>query len=338
MSVGEAVHANGTARLVDHCGDARAFEREPRADGQSRGVAPAPARDADHAVGRLVALHAREVRTAEDADLAGHRLEHLRRRCPFRHQRRHATQRGLLVDKPPHLRPRLGVRDRRRHQLRERGEARLGIRRQGLLLAGGGGHQGPTGGPRRRSASRPPSGRPPGGCPQRVAGGIGVVVDPGRTACLEYERGEVRIPERPPAANGKALPGAGHEGDRAVGLVADHVRQVDRKQPPDLVRDRREHLLRPRPARHQRRHPPQRRLLLGQPGEPGAALGVGDRRRQQLRELGQADLGVRGHRLLLARAGGHHPHKRPSTMMGVPTAERTPVSRTAASIGPEASA
>ena len=52
--------------------------------------------------------------------------------------------------------------------------------------------------------------------------------------------------------------------DRAVGLVAAHAREIDGKQPPDLLGDRREHLLRRHPARHQRRDAAQRRLLLGQ--------------------------------------------------------------------------
>ena len=69
-----------------------------------------------------------------------------------------------------------------------------------------------------------------------------------------------------------------------VGLVAAHVREIDRKQPPDLLGDRREQLLGRHAARDERRDPPQRRLLLGQPGQAGAALGVRDRRRHQLGE------------------------------------------------------
>jgi hypothetical protein len=64
------------------------------------------------------------------------------------------------------------------------------------------------------------------------------------------------------------------------------------EQVSDLVADGREGLRGWHALRHQRGHPPQRRLLLGQPGERGTALGVRDRRRHQLRERGQPCLGV----------------------------------------------
>jgi hypothetical protein len=177
---------------------------------------------------------AREVRTAEDPDLAGHRLEHVGRRCPLRHQRSHATQRGLLIDEPPHLRPRLGVRDRHRHQLRERREACLGIQRQGLLLAGAGGHQAPQAA---FDEDRRPDGRADALVADtlgELAGRIAIVVEPDWTARLRHKRGEVPLaPDGPPAANREPVPCTGDERDRAVGLVAAHVRQVDRKQPSD---------------------------------------------------------------------------------------------------------
>lgn len=56
----------------------------------------------------------------------------------------------------------------------------------------------------------------------------------------------------------------GEDGDHTVSFVAAHVRKIDRKQPPDLLGDRREHLPRRRVARDERRDPPQRGLLLGQ--------------------------------------------------------------------------
>jgi len=55
---------------------------------------------------------------------------------------------------------------------------------------------------------------------------------------------------------------AGDREDRTVTLVATHEREIDRKQPADLLNHRGEHLLRGYPSRHQRRDPPQRRLLL----------------------------------------------------------------------------
>ena len=60
------------------------------------------------------------------------------------------------------------------------------------------------------------------------------------------------------------MPQAATEVFRTVGLVAEQVRQVDAKQLPDLLGDRREHHLRRFAPRHQRGHPPQRGLLVGQ--------------------------------------------------------------------------
>ena len=58
---------------------------------------------------------------------------------------------------------------------------------------------------------------------------------------------------------------------RAVGLVAGQGRVRSGHHALDLFDNRREQLLRRRPVRHQRRDPPQRRLLLGEPGELIAA-------------------------------------------------------------------
>jgi hypothetical protein len=71
------------------------------------------------------------------------------------------------------------------------------------------------------------------------------------------------------------------------------VDEVDREQPPDLLGDRGEQSLVRHPACHQSCDAPQRCLLLGQPGETTAALGVRDRRRHEVRELGEARLDVR---------------------------------------------
>jgi hypothetical protein len=67
----------------------------------------------------------------------------------------------------------------------------------------------------------------------------------------------------------------------------------------------REQLVRRRTTRHQRGDPPQRRLLLGKPGDPGAALGVRDRHGHQLGEGGETLLGVQGQRMI-DRAADHH--------------------------------
>ena len=103
------------------------------------------------------------------------------------------------------------------------------------------------------------------------------------------------------------------------------------QQPPGLLGDRGEHLLRRSRPRHQRRYPPQRRLLLGRSGKSGAALGVGDRGRDQLGEPGQPRLGIRRQQLL---AGQRHDQGAPQPaldLIGTPTAARRPQSRVATS-------
>jgi hypothetical protein len=55
--------------------------------------------------------------------------------------------------------------------------------------------------------------------------------------------------------------------DVPVGMIV-QGRLIDRKQLLDLLGHRREHFLRRRPARHQRRDPPQRRLLVGNLPQP----------------------------------------------------------------------
>jgi len=53
--------------------------------------------------------------------------------------------------------------------------------------------------------------------------------------------------------------------------------ESERNQAPDLLGDRREHLLWPRRLGHQRRHPAQGGLLLGNLPQLHPGLGVGDR-------------------------------------------------------------
>jgi hypothetical protein len=100
------------------------------------------------------------------------------------------------------------------------------------------------------------------------------VVNPDGGAGLEHERAEVVSRQGPPAAHGEVLAREAPSRDgslRAVGLVAEQVRQVDAEQPPDLLADRGEHRLRRLAARHQRGHPPQRGLLLGELAGPRLA-------------------------------------------------------------------
>jgi hypothetical protein len=53
-----------------------------------------------------------------------------------------------------------------------------------------------------------------------------------------------------------------------AGLVTDQGRQLDAKQLPDLLGDGGEHRFGGFAPRHQRGHPPQRGLLLGQLTQP----------------------------------------------------------------------
>jgi hypothetical protein len=83
------------------------------------------------------------------------------------------------------------------------------------------------------------------------------------------QRGHVPAAERQPAADrgrrrgARSGPGA-DDLEGVLRVVADQDREVDRQEPADLLGDRGEHLLRRGRLSHQRGHPPQRGLLLGQ--------------------------------------------------------------------------
>ena len=89
---------------------------------------------------------------------------------------------------------------------------------------------------------------------------------------------------------------ATERGNRAVGLVARESGAVGGNQPSDLGAHGFEHLGRRRTLRHQRRHPPQRRLLLRKPRELLVRLTVRDRGRHQLGELCETILELVGER------------------------------------------
>ena len=75
----------------------------------------------------------------------------------------------------------------------------------------------------------------------------------------------------PPAAHGEvfACRAPGRDGGhRTAGLAAAHGHQIDGEQLPDLLGDGREHRLGGFAPGHQRGHPPQRGLLLGQLTQP----------------------------------------------------------------------
>jgi hypothetical protein len=95
-----------------------------------------PGRYRSHRVLGLVADHPREVRAQEPADLRGDGPEELVLRHTPRDECRHPPQRGLLLGEPSHLHPGFGVRDRRRDELGEGGDPRLGVRRERLVVLG----------------------------------------------------------------------------------------------------------------------------------------------------------------------------------------------------------
>ena len=87
---------------------------------------------------------------------------------------------------------------------------------------------------------------------------------------------------------------------RSIGFEAPHERSRGAEQLRHFVRDCGEHLLGADAPRHQRGHPPQRRLLVGQLAsarlrrcQVGARLVVRDRRGNELYEVVEAILGSR---------------------------------------------
>ncbi|MCU1662551.1 MAG: histidine kinase, partial [Pseudonocardia sp.] len=143
----------------------------------------------------------------------------------------------------------------------------------------------------RRHDPRPES-EPTNGVAVRVGGGA-EVVDAGRVAGVQDRRQGQRWLGRP-AASYRELGGVcadtGRDGRRAVGIEAEDVRSVGTEDVADLVRDGREHLGRWHPVGDQRGDPPQRGLLVGEPAQFLAALGVRGRKGFGLAAArGQAD-------------------------------------------------
>ena len=88
-------------------GDARPLQGEARADGQACLAAAAPGGDRGDGVIGLEALHASKLGVALQPNLAGDRLEHVRRRPGTRHHRRDSPQGRLLAGERAQLRLRL---------------------------------------------------------------------------------------------------------------------------------------------------------------------------------------------------------------------------------------
>ena len=88
-------------------------------------------------------------------------------------------------------------------------------------------------------------------------------------------------------------------------LEPDDRRHIRAEQATDLLADGREDHVGPHALRHQCRQSAQRRLLLGKPCESLARLGILDRGREQLGEVGQTRLGAWRQRVLLCGGGDH---------------------------------
>jgi hypothetical protein len=107
------------------------------------------------------------------------------------------------------------------------------------------------------------------------------VIDPGGSACLEDQCRRIALLDRQVRPNLGLLAGGGpgrYDGHRVVGLVAGHPGEVRAQQPPDLFGDGAEELARRHTLCDQRRHTPQRGLLVGEPPDLRSRLGVRDRR------------------------------------------------------------
>ena len=125
-----------------------------------------------------------------------------------------------------------------------------------------------------------------------------------------------------------------HHCCRFVPFEANELRVLDAQEPSHLLRDRSEDGPRRRLARDQRGHPAQRDLFLGEAMHIGLRLGAGDRRGDELRELGEpiGDLVVE--QVPSATAAPIVPQSSPLTMIAVPAPERIPVARMASAMAP----
>ena len=128
------------------------------------------------------------------------------------------------------------------------------------------------------------------------AGSFVVVVHSGHAAGAHHRRHDVLAVKRKPLADktvrqsGRVA--SGDEGGRAFRLQAAETRVVHTEAVRQLVGHRGEHLRCRNAARDQRRHPPQRCLLLDKHPEIGSGLCVGDGGCHEIGEVAQAGLGV----------------------------------------------
>jgi hypothetical protein len=199
--------------------------------------------------------------------LGGDRGEDVSRGNGFGHQRRDAAERRLLRGNLLQLRARRGVRDCHGDELGERADARLGVCGQRLRSRGADGHDPPE--PSADQDRNPDRRANPYGADLlgHRAAGIAVVVDAGRLLRAEHAADDVVPFHRYPGARRQRLPpqvvGPDHRRG-LIPLVDDQVSTVEVQEPGGFLGHRREDLRGRGLAGDQRRHPPQRGLLVGQ--------------------------------------------------------------------------
>jgi hypothetical protein len=198
--------------------------------------------DGHRAVG-LEAEHGGGVRSGERLDLVAHRTEESVRRHAPRDQRGHAPQRCLLLGEHRSRLARLGVGDRRRYELGEVREPRLGVFRERLV-------------PRRENHHRAPQttldrNRARDGRAHARATNDSSDLPDLRPARSDRERLVIALAEA-----------ADHDG--AVRLVADQPDVRDIEDPGDLLCDDGKELIRRRFARDEGRDLPEGGLFGGE--------------------------------------------------------------------------
>jgi hypothetical protein len=122
------------------------------------------------------------------------------------------------------------------------------------------------------------------------------LIEPRRPPGLANRLRQASVVPRHAPRHVRRLPGSAPRREvrhQVVRIVTRDARQVGAEQPADLRADRPKKLIGRHAVRDQRRDAPQGSLLIGEAGRLRLRLGIGDRRREQLGEVGQARLAVR---------------------------------------------
>ncbi len=201
------------------------------------------------------------------------------------------------------LRLRLGVGDRRRHQLGEVGQPLFGVGREPLAFRG---HR-----DRAPEAASDDDGAGDGRSDAEPGDGFGhrtrrvaVVVDAGRAPRRQdapQHEGRSEPPAAPHRQDVRVGPGPRHHRRLAVGIEAHDRRAVGAEDGAHLLRDLRQDLGRRDAPGDEHRHPAQGGLFIGERTQLTARLGVRHRRHDELSEVGQPRLRVRRERVVAGR-------------------------------------